>query len=184
MAITFRFTLEDPTANQEAQHSIKCYESADGSAGWVLIDTVLVANLPASGDIVTYLCEAADKALYHILSPVSATGAEYPLSVQKIIPPAADNAELCTLFVNMVDIDGEKAAGRKLAVATISGKTSVTSNGLFVGGCGESITNENGFASLAVVADVGPVNVSVEGKSIEFDTTGRAGSAVDLSGSF
>jgi len=183
MSVTFTFILDDPTENQDPQETIKCYESDDGSTGWTEIDEVYVGALSTVDETTTYICAPADSTKYHILSPVSAGLVEYPLSIQKIIPPVSTNANVFTAYVNIIEIDGDKNVDVPLKVKSI--KTTIKSiGGSIVVGNEETATDSNGFASLTVVADIGDVGFEIGNSSIVFDTTGLGGSAVDLSSHF
>jgi hypothetical protein len=182
MSVTFTFSLEDPSANQDPQHQIRVYESADGAAPWVLVDSAVIAELPVEAGTYTLLSDPADPASYHILSPVSATGAEYPVEVQKIIPPAAAEANVLTLFVNVADIDGDRRPGVVLSASPIPGETRSSACGIVVVGTERTTTNAEGFASLKIVSGVGRISVMLGDKNLILNTDGKGGMAVDLAG--
>lgn len=182
MSVTFIFSLEEPSANQDPQHRVRVYESADGVSSWTVLEEELISNLAEDAGEYTYTSTLADLNAYHILSPVSEAGTEYPLGVQKIIPPAAAEANVLTLFVNVADIDGDRRQGVVLSASPIPGETRSSAGGIVVVGTERTTTNAEGFASLKIVSGVGRISVMLGDKNLILNTDGKGGMAVDLAG--
>lgn len=172
MPETFKFGLAAPGAEESQVHTVRCYQSANGSTGWAVVDEVAIATLVPINGIYTWPT-AADEAQYHMLVSVSAPPESKERPAANILPPRPTDPGICTVFLTVMQQNGQPAADVEIASQPKTVPTVV--NGIAISPTPIKVkTNATGLATLpllkgaAYLITAGPV-----GTKQPIDTTGK-----------